>query len=119
MNKEIKAKWLTALRGGKYKQGSGFLRISQDGVEDRFCCLGVLCDLAVKAGVTAVLNENYETSYGRNYDTSTAVLPFHVQEWAGLSSKAGSYDGGERSLTGDNDGGMTFAQIADIIEREF
>ena len=40
MDKKIKKKWLKALRSGKYKQGMGTLRI-----EDRFCCLGVLCDL--------------------------------------------------------------------------
>lgn len=121
MNKEIKAQWLTALRSGEYKQGSGFLRIvGQNGTENRFCCLGVLCDLAVKAGVTEVLTERYETRYGKDGDTNTAVLPGHVREWAGLDTHAGSY-GAEKSysLTGDNDGGMTFSEIADVIEKEF
>lgn len=40
MNKEIKAKWIEALRSGKYIQVRNALR-------DRhgFCCLGVLCDI--------------------------------------------------------------------------
>lgn len=45
MNKEFKAKWLTALRSGEYKQGRNFLRQTNPNGKDRFCCLGVLCDI--------------------------------------------------------------------------
>lgn len=38
---EIQAKWLVALRSGKYKQGRASLR----NINDEFCCLGVLCDV--------------------------------------------------------------------------
>lgn len=41
MNKEIKAKWLEALRSGRYKQGRTLLR----SIDDEYCCLGVLCDI--------------------------------------------------------------------------
>lgn len=37
--------WLTALRSGKYQQTQH--RLKRD---NSFCCLGVLCDLAVKDG---------------------------------------------------------------------
>lgn len=40
MNKEIKQKWVEALRSGEYKQGKGTLRTN-----NLFCCLGVLCDI--------------------------------------------------------------------------
>jgi hypothetical protein len=40
MDEKVKAKWLEALRSGKYKQGRQGLR-----KVDSFCCLGVLCDL--------------------------------------------------------------------------
>lgn len=40
MKPEWKKKWLAALRSGEYKQGKNKLR---DG--DRFCCIGVLCDI--------------------------------------------------------------------------
>lgn len=119
MNKEIKAKWLAALRSGKYRQGHGFLKINgENGAQDRFCCLGVLCELAVEAGVTSRLSENYETNYGIPGDTNTAVLPAHVQEWAGID-RAGSYGEESSCLTGDNDGGTPFSEIADIIEANF
>lgn len=39
--KEIKNKWLEALRSGKYKKGSGRLRDEKN----NYCCLGVLCDI--------------------------------------------------------------------------
>jgi hypothetical protein len=45
MNKEIADKWIEALRSGEYEQGIASL---QSG--GRFCCLGVLCDLAIKEG---------------------------------------------------------------------
>lgn len=43
MNAELKRKWVEALRSGKYTQGP--MRLRRAG-EERFCCLGVLCDVA-------------------------------------------------------------------------
>lgn len=40
MNKEIKDKWVEALRSGNYKQGYGNLQTG-----DSYCCLGVLCEI--------------------------------------------------------------------------
>lgn len=36
---EFKRKWVEALRSGKYKQGRGQLKDTQD----QYCCLGVAC----------------------------------------------------------------------------
>ena len=47
MHQEVKQQWVTALRSGEYAQGNGHLR-----KDDEYCCLGVLCDIAVKAAVT-------------------------------------------------------------------
>jgi hypothetical protein len=46
MNEEAKRLWVAALRSGKYDQTTGALR---DGVG--YCCLGVLCEVAIEAGV--------------------------------------------------------------------
>ncbi len=46
MDTAIKAEWVDALRSGDYAQGGGVLRRGNN-----FCCLGVLCDIAVKHGV--------------------------------------------------------------------
>ena len=40
MQKEMKIKWLEALSSQKYEKGSERL-----GNDNKFCCLGVLCDL--------------------------------------------------------------------------
>ena len=52
MNQKIKERWVKALRSGKYKQGKGWLRKSSGPKKkSEFCCLGVLCDLAVKSKI--------------------------------------------------------------------
>ena len=53
MKPEIQAEWVAALRSGEYKQGTGVLRSEAN----EFCCLGVLCDLAVKAGVAVEVQQ--------------------------------------------------------------
>lgn len=83
MNPEIKALWLAALRSGDYKQGQGVLR---DGA-DNFCCLGVLTDLAVKAGVLedGVVGPSGVYRYKGEFGAPTeGVLIYSVAEWAGL-----------------------------------
>lgn len=119
MNPDIKEQWVAALRSGEYKQGAGRLQDPQVG---EFCCLGVLCDLAVKAGVqVSVTQVGYEVAYGGN----TGSLPTPVQEWAGLDSPdpelAESYEPDDGNLYPEeasslNDSGMPFSQIADLID---
>ena len=41
MKREWADKWIAALESGKYPKGSGYLK--RDG---KYCCLGVLCELA-------------------------------------------------------------------------
>lgn len=45
MKKDIKKQWVEALRSGKYKQGTGRLCDTR-GKKLKFCCLGVLFDIA-------------------------------------------------------------------------
>lgn len=45
MNKEFKKRWIKALRSGEYKQGRRVLNSVDD---DKYCCLGVACELLVK-----------------------------------------------------------------------
>jgi hypothetical protein len=47
--------WIAALRGGKYRQGSGVLRKSNSApawpdAPDTYCCLGVLGNILVETG---------------------------------------------------------------------
>lgn len=114
MNAEIKALWIADLRSGKHKQTTGLLQ-SRRG----FCCLGRLCELAVEAGVIPkpVSNGPWE-----EYDGEGSVLPNSVMKWAELETATAHYGVGHPNksrLSEDNDKGKTFAEIADIIEREF
>lgn len=103
MNSNAK-KWVTALRSGKYKQGQSYLRTG-----NRFCCLGVACDLFGKDKNIEWDEEIFLTAYD--------VLPYVVMEWLGLNKESGSYNSGSLvSLNDDQE--RTFKQIADIIESE-
>ena len=115
MNKEIKAQWLTALRGGEYAQGWGQLRKGNE-----FCCLGVLCDLAEKAGVIESHEDEWNIHhYGDNGESS--VLPYAVRQWVSLlhfdpEVRTGS---GVLALSKVNDElNYSFYEIAELIEEQ-
>lgn len=133
MHNDIKKRWVEALRSGEYEQGEKKLRTD----EDKFCCLGVLCDLAVKDGLGEWLR--YSPISGIDsvhwyFGTSAAVLPEDVAEWAGLNDRA-DYDDPEveapqllhetygidverTTLATLNDNHVPFADIAAIIEEQ-
>jgi hypothetical protein len=113
MKPEIKQAWVAALRSGDYVQGRTALRYS-----DSYCCLGVLCDLAVKADVADWRATGQPNSFSCGQQSGT--LPFSVQDWAGLVSPDPVliYKGTRRSLSGLNDTErLNFSQIADLIEQ--
>lgn len=108
MNPKVKKLWIEALRSGKYKQGIKRLRT----VKNRYCCLGVLCDL-------------YAKEHGKRWSRDTMgewVLgmerdypPDSVIEWAGTKHIGKKIAG--RDLAEHNDTGKTFLEIADLIEK--
>lgn len=123
MNKEIGQEWVAALRSGEYKQGKGFLNIN----DNEFCCLGVLCELAVKEGVippaTFIGKESCIKKYGMDgsFVDITGVLPRIVKEWAGMHSTNGAFrtnstDLKFTSLATLNDEGWSFQKISNLIE---
>jgi hypothetical protein len=114
MNPGIRAQWTAALRSGKYQQGRSALRKN-----DELCCLGVLCDLAVKAGVTSAMPG--EDGYPWAYDGRIDYLPDSVKEWAGLEDGNplvyGPHCPARDHLARINDDlCWDFAQIADAID---
>lgn len=144
MNPEIKALWLEALRSGEYEQGEGWLKQMPDDGPAEYCCLGVLCDLAEKAGIVESREElsgddtpvaryfgRLVTEYGYSEVT---VLPKAVADWADLkvehpdvldytdmlgSNSCGDFGEGSNSLVSLNDNGVPFDEIANIIEQQF
>lgn len=121
MDKRIKRLWVKALRSGDYKQGNGRLQMYLNNMPDRYCCLGVLCDLAAKEGIvkSAVSNDLVRYGGGTNpFDYPEAYyLPIEVSEWSGVN-REGRYGSAGRSLAVMNDEGKSFDEIADAIEKE-
>lgn len=136
MNPEIKRRWVEALKSGEYAQGTDYLRKTDyDGVT-RYCCLGVLCDLAAQDGIgTWCPTEGHISAFRTALDKSVMVLPVGVTEWADIprspfltftNEEVEKYlriatcsfgDLSETSAVTANDGGTPFTVIADAIER--
>ncbi len=131
MNPVVKTLWVHALRSGEYKQGIGALRRVRSG-ESLYCCLGVLCEVAVEAGVTGppVFNRNAITLEPDDglylFDGNDAFPPDSVEAWAELpnqlvlevehSDELGPVKRG--LITMNDDMGLTFEEIADLIEAQ-
>ena len=107
----IKKLWVKALRSGKYKQGRNALCHA-----GRYCCLGVLCDIAVKQGAMSrrkAFRENCQLNTDMLNWTQCRIgdpvlkVPHHIRDSVG------------RRCAALNDGhpGLTFKQIARLIER--
>ena len=116
MDKEIKEKWTTALRSGEYKQGFDRLRRY-----DTCCCLGVLCELAVNAGVIppGKLHSDFTgVAYAYGESERVGLLPDEVLHWASIENQTAVFNYGEQrgDLAHFNDTGLSFEEIATIIE---
>jgi hypothetical protein len=133
MNPSIAQRWVQALRSGDFEQGRGKLNDGMGG----FCCLGVLCEIAVADGVIACsFNKEGPVSYydpdatalqkglyGDGYtDMSETSLPKAVQRWAGLklgeqaTPNSPSFGGWNLIELNDTEK-YSFDQIADVIEK--
>ncbi len=98
IDETFKAKWIEALRSGKYKQGKGCLKNG-----DKYCCLGV-------AAIVAGYKIRKRDEIARPGETGPLVR--------------GSYDAlddfgivNRMPLIVMNDGDTPFTKIADYIEK--
>lgn len=115
MIREIAVDWATELRSGKYKQGAGCLRDNND----YYCCLGVLSEMAVKAGVIPAPVYQGSLMSTWQYEGDASLIPSTVRLWAGMKDDAGEFtdnSGETYILAALNDSGtMSFDQLADMI----
>lgn len=100
MNTEIKSKWIKALRSGAYTQAVGELRNTNK--EGSFCCLGVLVD---------ILEPNKWKDKEHQFSHCGLLSEDFCREIS-LSNHLMSH------LAEMNDDGVSFANIADLIESE-
>lgn len=84
MKKEIKERWVAALRSGEYAQTRQ--RLADD---DGFCCLGVLCEIAEQDQVVIKSGSGGRFMYTSKVDTEDcelSILPMAVADWAEFGS---------------------------------
>lgn len=101
MNADVKARWLAALRSGDYDQGQCRLRDE----DDRFCCLGVLCDVVDPDG----WDDFGPPDVSHRGQTLTPGKPFSEDVGLGYFER-------DTLITMNDDLGYDFCQIADWIE---
>lgn len=114
MKKEIKDKWVKALRSGDYKQTRYQLRTTEG-----YCCLGVLCDLYIKETNKASWNKFTTNIYefaGPEGEFEKLQVPYSVMKWAGIDSRDPLINTVPASLFND-DCRLTFEEIADKVEK--
>ena len=116
MDQRIKGLWLTALRSGDYEQARGYLHLAPKGGKDSFCCLGVLCEVAIADGVDLEKVNHEGITW---YDGCFGGLPLAVRRWAEMSELMGGNTSRGEDLSELNDRGVSFTEIANIIEEEF
>jgi hypothetical protein len=117
--KEHRRIWVEALRSGRFVQTTGALKAT---ASDAMCCLGVACEVS-KLGHWSTTPFGVEPAYVTPVSTEKMKLPHDVQRWLGLADHWGGFvdhksPTGVEELYQINDGGATFAEIADIIESE-
>jgi hypothetical protein len=111
---QVFKKWVKELRSGKYEQAQGCLRDADyefEGDDVRvtkvhgFCCLGVLCDIAVKDG-------------GPVWDVDNGILvsddgepPVAIRNYLGLTAEMVAH-----LIEMNDDHNASFEEIADEIE---
>lgn len=112
MDQHVKALWLDALRSGKYKQGQGRLRL-----DNEYCCLGVLCELAFAQGIVKRRKCGTTFLYGKRGEK--VILPPEVADWADVEINPTIVFAADEivKITELNDEWQyDFNKIADIIE---
>lgn len=131
MKPEAKALWLDALRSGDYDQTKGWLAVPKEDGAVGYCCLGVLCEVAIKQGVEVPVTKSISgKALGYGADVNNTSLPREVMEWAGLplsdpvvstpESIATEHLSARITLAELNDehADFTFPVLADLIEEQ-
>tara|TARA_R110000824_G_scaffold210851_1_gene396704 strand:+ start:183 stop:572 length:390 start_codon:yes stop_codon:yes gene_type:complete len=121
INKEKIQKWVDALRSGVYKQGRRSLC-----KDEGHCCLGVLCEIAMKDGAAIKKEKSDDKVY---FNKHSAMPPTEAYQWLFYNKvdkdsidKILRYQlkalGSTRlDLLNDSER-YTFDQIADVLEEQ-
>jgi hypothetical protein len=121
LREEVKVKWLEALRSGKYTQGTGALQSVHEDGSRSFCCLGVLCEVAIEMGVMLDTGTGVAVPgpiAAVTYDGASSYPPIKVEEFATVGGAAlqGWEVNGESLVNMNDNRGDSFETIANFIE---
>ena len=105
------AKWLAALRSGKYQQSTQVLR----GAEG-FCCLGVLCDVIDPTRWSGQVYDRGAIGFPPPDILASVGMP---HQRAGNINGESIYNNLTTRVAHMNDRGSSFTEIADLLEQEF
>ena len=116
MKRDIREQWLEELRSDRHKKGRYGLKDCDGYVSPG----GILCDLAVAAGVidppkdlTKKTGRDAPMFFGWTYEGEGVGIPESVAKWADISYRA------VWRLDYKSDCGLSFDEVADLIEKEF
>lgn len=135
MDRQKAMDWADRLESGEYPQGRSAL--NEFG---KFCCLGVLSEMAVEAGI-AVKEQLSDSDTIFRYvdvepsdsecpccvpgtDSRTGILTRNIQAWAGMQTAQGAFPDdislkGFDALTVANDASVSFLDIAKFIRENY
>lgn len=119
MTPELKTKWLGALRSGKYEQGHHHLHEG-----NKFCCLGVLCDIAGyewKEDSGDMYGNIYTCPAGTNYieveeEQNSLGLPERIHRMC-YDLNDGTLNSYQIEEFQVEQGPHSFSEIADFLEK--
>ena len=126
LDPDFKAKWVAALRSGKYRQVAGTLRATNPSGKHSFCCLGVACNLISNRRWA---EDKYKkgksmAGWGGLGSGADSGFPFFTEEIDPLNVDAWGRPGRDRGvhatinclISMNDDFGATFEDIADFVE---
>jgi len=109
MNKELKEKWLKALRSGEYKQGNMRLR-RNDEQGDLYCCLGVYADCLVKEGIGSwkIIEGSWAYVHPDHKESTKDITELRVEIM--------DRENQNKAMIMNDAGNRSFTEIADYFE---
>ena len=111
----MRALWCEDLRLNAHRQGTFFLHVLKDS-DHRWDAFGRAWEIAIAEGLDTTITEQHEPlATVFLYDGWDCSLPPYVRKLFGLRDSNGNFEGGSLAYMADH--GLTFEEVAQIIER--